>query len=140
LLPVEFDFLACRQQGRVGWAERSEAHADWSDAQRVGSALRALAHPTLACVDDACVAPVHRRERAAQAVVVMRHQDEMHVVRHQAPGPHGDVSGAAMLGQQVAVERVVRIGKEGAGAAVAALGDVVRMTGDDDAGEAGHRL
>ena len=43
-----------------------------------------------------------------------------------------------MLGQQIAIERVVVVAEEGARAAVAALGDVVRMTGNDDAGETGH--
>ena len=32
----------------VGWAERSEAHVDTAEEEHVGTALRALAHPTLA--------------------------------------------------------------------------------------------
>jgi hypothetical protein len=43
-----------------------------------------------------------------------------------------------MLAEQVATERMVGVGKEAARTAVAALGDVVRMAGDDDAGEAGR--
>ena len=62
----------------------------------------------------------------------------MHVVRHQAPGPHRDVGGAAVLGEQVAIERIVGVGEESARTAVAALGDVVRVAGDDDTGETGH--
>jgi hypothetical protein len=62
----------------------------------------------------------------------------VHVVRHQAPGPHFDVGGAAVLGEQVSIKRVVGIAKEGARAAIAALGDMVRMTRDDDTGETGH--
>ena len=45
---------------------------------------------------------------------------------------------AAVLRQEIAVERMILLAEEGARAAVAALGDMVRNTGDDDAGEAGH--
>jgi hypothetical protein len=43
-----------------------------------------------------------------------------------------------MRGQKIAVERVVGVGEEGARAAVAALGDMMRQAGNDDAGETGH--
>jgi hypothetical protein len=59
------------------------------------------------------------------------------VVRHQAPGPDFDIGGAAILGKQVAIERIVGVAKESACATIAALGDMVRMTGNDDTGEAG---
>ena len=62
----------------------------------------------------------------------------MHVVRHQAPGPHLDGRRAAMWGERIAMERIVGIVEEGPRAAIAALRDMVRMTGDDDTGEAGH--
>jgi hypothetical protein len=77
---------------------------------------------------------VDRGERAAQPVGVRRHQDQMDVVGHQAPRPDCDIGGAAVLGQEVTVERVVGVGKENAGAAVATLGDMMRVTGNDDAG------
>jgi hypothetical protein len=60
------------------------------------------------------------------------------VVRHKAPGPYRDFGGAAVLGEQVAVKRVVDVAEKGARAAIAALSDMVRMTGDDDTGETGH--
>jgi hypothetical protein len=78
------------------------------------------------------------RERAAQPVRIGRHQDEVHMVRHQAPGPHRDADVAAMFGEQVAVERIVTVAEERLRAAVAALGDMVRMTGDDDTCEASY--
>ena len=64
----------------------------------------------------------------------------MHVVGHQAPRPHRDIGGAAVFGEQIAVERIIVVAEEGPRTAVATLGDVVRMTGDDDAGEAGHAV
>jgi len=54
-------------------------------------------------MDDAGITAVHGGERPAQAVGIRRHQDEMNMVGHQAPGPHFDIGGAAMLGEQVAV-------------------------------------
>ena len=83
---------------------------------------------------------MHPRERAAQPVGIGRHEDEVHMVRHQAPGPHLDCCGAAIFGEQVAIKRIVGVAKEGTRAAIAALGDMVRMTGDDDTGEAGHAV
>ena len=60
------------------------------------------------------------------------------MVRHQAPCPRFDAGGAAIFGQQVAIERVIAVVEEGSRAAIAPLGDVVRMTGNDNTGEAGH--
>jgi hypothetical protein len=83
------------------------------------------------------LAPVQQRQRPAQAVGIGRHQDEVHVVRHQAPRPHGDAGGVTMLGEEVAIEGVVVVAKERTRAAVAALGDMVRVIRNDDAGKAG---
>jgi hypothetical protein len=62
------------------------------------------------------------------------------VVRHQAPGPNLDPGRAAILGEQVAIKRIVGLAEEGARTAIAALGDMVRMTGDDDTGETGRTV
>ena len=43
-----------------------------------------------------------------------------------------------MGGEQFVIECVIVVAEERPRAAVATLGDVVRMTGDDDAGKAGH--
>jgi hypothetical protein len=62
----------------------------------------------------------------------------VNVVRHQAPGPYLDPGRGAIGGEQVAIKRIVGLAEEGPRAAVAALGDMVRMTGDDDTSEASH--
>ena len=80
------------------------------------------------------------RERAPQPVRIRRDQNKMHMVGHQAPRPHVDGGVAAMLCQEVAVKRIIVVAKEGARTAVAALGDVVRNTGNDDASEPGHAI
>src|SRR5437879_1109624 len=89
-------------------------------------------------LDDSRIVTMHPRERAAQPVRVGRHEDEVHMVRHQAPGPHLDLGRAAIFGEQIAVKRIVVVAEEGARAAIAALGDMVRVTGNYDTGEAGH--
>ena len=81
---------------------------------------------------------MHPRQRAAQPVRIGRHQNEVHVVRHQAPGPHLDLGGAAIFGEQVAIQCIVGIAEEGPRTAVAALGDMMRVTGNDDTSETGH--
>ena len=89
-------------------------------------------------LDDAGIAAMDPRQRAAQPIGIGWHQDQVHVVgiRHQA---HTSTSAApAILGEQVAIKRIIIIAEEGPRAAVATLGDVVRVTGDDDTGEAGH--
>jgi hypothetical protein len=89
------------------------------------------------CLDDAGIATMHPRECAAQTVWIGRYVDEVHVVRHQAPGPHLDRCRSAIFGEQVAVKRIVAVAEEGPCAAIAALSDMLRTIGDDDTGEAG---
>jgi len=62
----------------------------------------------------------------------------MHVVRHQAVGDDARVCFLGELVDQVEIEAVVVVFEKDRLAAVAALGDVVRRFGQDDAGEAGH--
>src|ERR1700722_1704143 len=91
-------------------------------------------------LDDAGIAAMHPRERTAQPVGIRRHQDEVHMVRHQAPGPHLYLGRAAIFGEQVAIQCIVGIAEEGACATIAALGDMVRVTGNADTGEASHTV
>ena len=81
-------------------------------------------------LDDSGIVAMHPRERAAQPVWVGRHQDEVHMVWHQTPGPHIDPGRAAIFGEQVAIERIAGVLEEGTRATVAALGS----HGADDRG------
>lgn len=65
-------------------------------------------------------------------------QDRMDVIVHQHPGPDFDAGGRGVLGEEIAVERIILVAKEGRRPAVAAPGDVVRISGKDGTGEAGH--
>ena len=60
------------------------------------------------------------------------------MVGHQYPRPHLHIGLGGVLGQQVAVEPVVILAKEGLSATVAALRNVVRNAGKDCTGKAGH--
>jgi hypothetical protein len=105
---------------------------------RAEAALPEMTAAFASRLDDAGVAAVHPRQRAAQSVGIGWDQNEMHVVRHQAPGPHLDLRLAAMGGEQIAIQRIVAVAEEGACATIAALRDVMRMTGNDDTSEASH--
>jgi hypothetical protein len=105
---------------------------------RPEAALPEMAGALAARMNDAGVATMHGGERAPQPVNIGRHQNEMHMIGHHAPGPHRDIGRAAVLRQKIAIERVVCIVEEGARTAVAALGDVVRNARDNDAGQTSH--
>lgn len=62
------------------------------------------------------------------------------MVRHKASRPDADIGSAAMLDQQGLVERVVLGREEHFGPPVAALRDVVRQIGNDNASEASHAV
>ena len=64
--------------------------------------------------------------------------NEVHVVRHQAVGPHRHACPRRLLRQQVAIHFLIARFEEDRLAAVAALSHVVGKTGDDDASLAGH--
>lgn len=89
-------------------------------------------------LDGSSIASMHTGQRAAQTVRIGRHEDQMHVVWHQAPSPHLDPRRFAIRREQIAIERIVALLEERARPAIAALGDMVGMTGNDDASKTGH--
>jgi hypothetical protein len=64
--------------------------------------------------------------------------DQVDVVGHQAVGPDLHVAPPRLRGEQVAVDLLFAVLKEDRLAPVAPLGDVMRQSRGDDAGEAGH--
>jgi hypothetical protein len=89
-------------------------------------------------MNDARVTPVHRRQRPPQPIGVGRDQDQVHMVRHQAPCPHLDLSRAARRAKQITVQRIVVVMEKRPPPTVAALSDMVRHTRNDDARKSGH--
>jgi hypothetical protein len=77
-------------------------------------------------------------KRRAETVAIGRHQDEMHMVRHQAVGPNGDMRGAAAFRQQPAIERVVIVTEEDRLPPVAALRHMMRHASRNDSRQTRH--
>lgn len=102
------------------------------------AALPEMAGALKAGMDMAGITAMHRGERATKTVFVRRHQDQVDMVGHQHPRPYRNTGGTARFCQQGAIERVIVVAKEYLRTAVAALGDVVRQAGNDEAGETAH--
>ena len=100
--------------------------------------LPEVAAPAPAEIDAARVVAVGFADGEAQGLLALGHGDEVDVVGHEAPAPDPNAMALAMLGEQLDVGHVVALAEKGLLAAVAALGDVVREAGGDDAGESGH--
>jgi|UPI000562B63A hypothetical protein len=91
-------------------------------------------------MDMASIGAMNARQCAANTVSIRRNEDEVNMVGHQHPAPDLYASGATMMGQEIAIERIVIIAKEGLRPPVAALGDVMWNIRGDDASETGHWL
>ena len=89
-------------------------------------------------VDVAGIAAMDLRQGAPQTVPIFRDDDQVHMVRHQHPGPDLDAGRPARRRQKIAIGRVIRIAEEDPRPAVAALRHMMRHAGDDEAGETGH--
>ncbi|MDP8223222.1 MAG: hypothetical protein P9L99_07685 [Candidatus Lernaella stagnicola] len=77
-------------------------------------------------------------DRAAQAVGAGRHDVEVHVVGHQAIGPHLDAALFELVGHQIEVGAVF-VTEKGLPAAIATLRDVVRDVRNNNAGDSRHK-
>lgn len=102
------------------------------------AALPEMPGPLAARMNDARVAAVHPRQRAAQSVRIRRHQDQMNVVRHQTPRPDLHVGRAAGRRQQVAILRIVVIAEERSRPSISTLRHMVRQAGNYHTGDTGH--
>ena len=100
--------------------------------------LPEVAGPFQSGMDVPRIAPMQRRERPPQSVGVGGFEDQVNMIGHRHPRPHRDLRGAAMLAQQVAIMAIILVLEERPLATIAALGDVVWQSGDDDTGKAGH--
>ncbi len=63
----------------------------------------------------------------------------MGMIGHQHPAPHPHAVHGAMMGQKIAIGRVIGVRKESLLPPVAALGHMVRDAGNHEASKAGHR-
>ena len=100
--------------------------------------LPQVAAPVLAEIDVPGVAPVGLGERRPEAVFVRRHEHQMDVIGHQAIGPDFRPRLSAALGEERKIAPVVVVAEKGFLAAVAALGNVVGVSGDDQSRQTRH--
>ena len=89
-------------------------------------------------VNMARITAMHRRQRAAEPVLVRRHEDEVHMIGHHHIGPDFNSRRPTMRAEQFAIERKVMVIEKCLLAAVAALGDVMGEAGKNRAGETCH--
>ena len=100
--------------------------------------LPEIAGPAMRCVHGARIAPVRLGKGRAQPVRIGRHEDQVDVVRHQAPRQAPHVIRDARGRHEVAIGGIILVAEEHGLAPIAALRDVVGYVRDDDAGESGH--
>ncbi len=89
-------------------------------------------------VDDAGVIGVETAEGEGCGVGVVGDGDEVVVIGHEAIAEDFELVFGGVLGEEAEEEVAVAVGVEDLLAGVAALGEVVREAGDDDAWAAGH--
>jgi hypothetical protein len=94
--------------------------------------------PFVARVEARRIAPVRIGHALPQPVRIGRDDQQMHMVRHQAPSPDLSLRLLRRHAQLIEIKAVIIIGKKHLLAPVAALGDVMGKAGNDDAGETGH--
>lgn len=89
-------------------------------------------------VEPAGIIVVGEADGAGESVGRGGGDDDVDVVGHEAIAEDVDVVGGGVLLEEFEVDFAVDVGEEDVLAVVAALGDVVRAVGDDDAGASGH--
>lgn len=91
--------------------------------------LKQMAAPALSEIDMAGIASVRFGQCPAQPIPRLRQQDQVNMIVHQAPAQAGNGRRFTGLGEQLKIERPIRIGEEQRQAPIATLGDVVWNTG-----------
>ena len=89
-------------------------------------------------VDPARIATMRLGKRPAQPVGIGRHQDQVDMVWHQAPGEAPHALRGTGVGYEAAIGGIIIVSEEHRLPPVAALHDMVSDTRNDDASETGH--
>jgi len=108
------------------------------DRARIEAILPEVAGLGSADVEVAGVIVVGKTDGAGEGAGGGGRGDDVDVVGHEAVAEDVDLVGGGVFLEEREVEGTVGIREEDVLAVVAALGDVVRAVGDDDAGAAGH--
>jgi len=86
------------------------------------------------------VSPVCLAQGPPQGVLAVRHHDQMHVIGHQAIGPHLHVAPPAPLAQQRQIRRIIVLAEERLLPPVATLRRVVRHSRNHHSRQSGHAI
>jgi hypothetical protein len=89
------------------------------------SFLPQMPPPLFTEIDAPGVPPMCLANGTSKPLRVGGHGNEVNMVRHQAPGPDGDVIGTAPLRHQIDIGEVIVVAKKGLLTAIPPLGDVV---------------
>lgn len=118
----------------------SHGEAQMSVVQGAGvePALPQVALPAVSTIDDPRISLVRFGQSRTETTLIGRQEDQVDVVRHQAPRQHIDSGSAAAFPYQLDISRVVRRLEERLLTPVATLGDMVGYSWDNGAGCAGH--
>jgi hypothetical protein len=100
--------------------------------------LPEMSGPAAPGIDELGKVSVHRAKEPCQRIGVVRHDDQVDVIRHQAVSPDCDTGCSGALSKERAVEPVIPFSEEDRLAAGAALCDVVGQAGNDDARNSRH--
>ncbi len=106
-------------------------------ARRRRTALEQVSGPTLTRVHEPGVLPVRLADSAGKAVGRRRHQDQVHVVRHQAVALARQHRGSALPGGRDTAHNPLP--RKHWRAAIAPLRHMMREAGDDQASKARHQ-
>ena len=102
------------------------------------AALPKVSGALLAGMDGTGIAAMKGRQRPAQAVLILRGQDQVNMVGHEDPRPDVNIGGPAVLREQVAIEAIIGVAEEGLLAAVATLSHMMGEAGKNGARKTGH--
>lgn len=89
-------------------------------------------------MDMTSIARMHDRQCSTQAVPFAWHEDQVDMIGHQYSGSDLDPGGRALIGEQRAIELIIRTTEERLRAAIARLRHVMRVSGKNGAGKSGH--
>ncbi len=97
-----------------------------------------MSAPAVFAVHAPGVLHVSSTERLGHRILPLGNDDQVNVVRHEAICPHGKRLLPGMAVEESQVNIAVLVGEEDGGAAIAAMGDVIRQAGNHDSGDSGH--
>jgi hypothetical protein len=104
------------------------------------AALPQVSAATVEAVDVLGEFPVSPADRGGERPFALRCENQVDVVGHQTVAEDGDVVARAFGVEEFEVAAAVIGREEDVEAVVAAVRNVVRHAGNDDAGDAGHAL